>query len=207
MNNLIQNAKNSEDEKLNKPKKKKKQTNRSMEITNQTINQTANIMDTSRISNLNPSHSKNRLISSKYENEFGELLRNNSNNRVMFSKNENENELNELLCNNSNNRSKNEAEIRELMRNNSSHKNIIFIQPNNHINNQISHYNPHINAHNNYDTNEIQVNINSEIKQLELLKNKIKELESKIGEINNDNKERLIIDSLKDFRNRNNKNY
>lgn len=42
-----------------------------------------------------------------------------------------------------------------------------------------------------------------EIFQLEKLKNKIKELESKIGEINKDEKEKQIIDSLREYRNRN----
>jgi hypothetical protein len=48
--------------------------------------------------------------------------------------------------------------------------------------------------------------------QLERLKNKIKDLESKIGEINKDDKDKRIIDSLREFRkknispNRNNEN-
>jgi hypothetical protein len=45
--------------------------------------------------------------------------------------------------------------------------------------------------------------INTELKQLEKLKSKIKDLENKIGEINKDEKEKKIIDSLREFRNRN----
>jgi hypothetical protein len=44
---------------------------------------------------------------------------------------------------------------------------------------------------------------NNELEKLEVLKNKIKQLESKISEINKDEKEKKIIDSLREFRHRN----
>lgn len=44
---------------------------------------------------------------------------------------------------------------------------------------------------------------NHDFQQLEKLKNKIKDLENKIGEINKDDKEKKIIDSLREFRKRN----
>lgn len=53
-----------------------------------------------------------------------------------------------------------------------------------------------------HDINETE-GLTSELNQLEELKRKIKDLESKIGEINKDEKEKRIVDSLRDFRVRN----
>lgn len=45
-----------------------------------------------------------------------------------------------------------------------------------------------------------QFKVKTDITQLEKLKSKIRELENKIGEINKDQKEKEIIESIKDYR-------